>query len=64
MPQIREQIAMVHLPPSKTLKLKTPSKSEPSWFGLDGVFVINSVFMRVCGVSVFKFKLDRKIQKV
>lgn len=33
MPQIREQIAMVHL-------LKTPSQSEPSWFGLDGVFVI------------------------
>lgn len=39
MPQIREQIAMVHLPPSKTLKYlfhvrKTNSQPDPGYSGI------------------------------
>lgn len=43
--------------------MKTPSKSETLKLDNNGVFVIKQMFMRVRGLSVFKFKLDRKIKK-
>lgn len=51
MPQIREQIAMVHLPPSKTLKYlfhvrKTSDRMTVFWTVFCGLFkILSSVFI-------------------
>lgn len=54
MPQIREQIAMVHLPPSKTLKYlfhvrKTKARQPPSFpgflFAAESLVQINKMYI-------------------
>ena len=43
--------------------VKTPLKSEPLRAGLNGVFFIKSVFMRVCGTLEHPIQIGHEIRK-